>query len=375
MSLIEIQNQHVQNNENFFKEKGIVRSKKGKYCLLNYGQCDKPNEFNMWTRGLVLDEFGKICSLPFVRFFNKSENEKLNFENCKLLEKLDGTLIGVFFDENDNLIIHTRKTISTFQDDYDSQSLNFDGKKFSHLKLANEYLKNIKNWNENRKNLCWSFELIHGATKIITDYTNDRWGLHLLNVRNLNSLEEWSYEDMKKESEFLNCMIPKEYPDVNSIEEFDNLMSKMPNDFEGFVILNTKNFQRIKLKNKEYCQIRLVLGQQNYKTLLPIYLENRRDDIEALFPETKILFEKINFEFCQIMKEITIACEKYKSSGRSKSRKEIVMEIRDKEPKWIQSIILHFLNKKDEDFDEDILKQLFLRFPTHTKMMEQRLEI
>jgi hypothetical protein len=80
------------NDNQWFEDNGIVVKEKGDYWVLNYHQFAPKNEYNVLTRGLVIDKSGAIASCPFFRFFNYGEPTaaEVNFSASEILEKLDG---------------------------------------------------------------------------------------------------------------------------------------------------------------------------------------------------------------------------------------------------------------------------------------------
>src|SRR5687768_15710729 len=91
------------NNFQWFLDHGIEVSDKQSHWMLNYNQFGEKNEFNVLTRGLVVEKSTvKIVSFPFTRFFNLGEPHaaSVDIDNSDVLEKLDGSLIGVHFSNN-----------------------------------------------------------------------------------------------------------------------------------------------------------------------------------------------------------------------------------------------------------------------------------
>jgi len=67
-------------------------------------ECTKTDPIVMECRGLVVDTGNfKVTSRPFDRFFNYGESpditEKVNYNNCKIQDKLDGSLVTFYYSE------------------------------------------------------------------------------------------------------------------------------------------------------------------------------------------------------------------------------------------------------------------------------------
>ena len=81
---------------NDYPEQGIA--------ILNYHMLDSPktHPITIECRSLILDRITfDVVSRKFDRFFNLGENPEFysdfNFENCHIMSKEDGSLIGVYY--------------------------------------------------------------------------------------------------------------------------------------------------------------------------------------------------------------------------------------------------------------------------------------
>ena len=68
----------------------------------------KMHPITMECRGLVIDTGNmKVQGRPFDRFFNigeaKSITDNINFDNCTIHEKLDGSLLKIYYSERYNM--------------------------------------------------------------------------------------------------------------------------------------------------------------------------------------------------------------------------------------------------------------------------------
>ena len=100
--------------EKLKNEFGIIVKEYPDLYVLNYDQIESPKTHPIVQecRGLILDKNYNIVSRSFDRFFNYGENntgENCNFSKCKIFEKLDGSLINVYY-YNENWNVSTRGT-------------------------------------------------------------------------------------------------------------------------------------------------------------------------------------------------------------------------------------------------------------------------
>ncbi len=345
-------------NEEFFELHGINLSEKGKFTLLNYQQDAEHNQYNRWCRALVLDQAGKIRSLPFVRFFNVGQKEAVDIDlsRCHIVEKCDGTLVGAFYDEG-KLVFHTRRTISSHKPDLGMEIVNFNGKSYSLLKVAEKYINEL-NWQEvsEKENSCWAFELIHDATKVVTEYPEEKWGLWLLNGRDLKTMKDWSPGILHAEANILKAKFPEVWF-AKTYEELDHLIAKMPEDFEGFVARNWDSLERVKYKNPKYVERHHMVNRRTYAYLIPRWLKGERGEIEAYFPETTELFEKLETALNSFTNYIKAIVQGWHQEFKDKNwtKKDLAFQVIAREPKWLQNYIFKLYDKPWKD---DLVRNL-----------------
>jgi len=174
----------IQGDKQFFDQHEIVVKDAGAYWVLNYG-ISKHNEFNRLLRGLVVqkpgsgfqgDELSLIKSFPFIRFFNKHEEpaDNVDLSNAEMLEKLDGTMVGVFFPDGNpkDPHWHTRKMLSAHEPDMNVKITGFHGgQSYDFLPLIGQYVRTIPFGPED-VTMTYIFEFIHDASFVVTRYTS-----------------------------------------------------------------------------------------------------------------------------------------------------------------------------------------------------------
>lgn len=335
-------------NDAFFDLHGINLSEKGKFTLLNYRQDAEPNQYNRWCRALVLDRTGKVRSLPFARFFNVGQKEAVDIDlsRCHIIEKMDGTLIGAFYDEGE-LVFHTRRTISSHQPELDLEIVNFNGKSYSLLQVAKKYIEKL-NWKEafGGDHSCWAFELIHDATKVVTEYPEDRWGLYLLNGRDLTTMKDWPPGILHAEANALDAHFPQVWF-AKSYDELDRLMATMPPDFEGFVARNWDSLDRVKYKNPTYVERHHMVDRRTYRYLIPLWLKGERAEIEAYFPDTTPLFNDLEDALKVFAEKIrgVVMYWQGRWNVNNWTKKQLAEAVLRDEEKWLHSYIFRLYDK------------------------------
>lgn len=282
----------------------IIIKDKGQYTLLKYDQLnsDMSNHIVQECRGLIIkpDVFQltsnppiqqyKIASMRFTKFFNYGQKEaaKLEFP-CEASEKIDGSLIGVWYDETGWHVSTSGNVdasdapvnIGNYQSYRDIFNLAWDDTFFDKL----------------NKDCTYMFELVSPYTRLIVPYKETK--LYLLSIRNNVTLEEFDRVNISLIAELLfgdKITSPKSFM-CNNIAEVQSAVEKLTEDsenFEGFVLCD-KHFNRIKLKSSTYANLFFIKGEGIFsdKKILKLILDEQDDDILGHFPEYTDDFNKI----------------------------------------------------------------------------------
>lgn len=258
--------------------------------ILNYNQINSHkyrfDQIVRECRGLILSLPNyDILSRSFDRFFNFGEdpNEKqINFNNLCVDEKLDGSLINVYFD-NSNWCCATRKRAF-------AEGTVAIGKSFKELfemsigESLNSYMKGSD------PNYTYIFELTSPYNRVVTPYTETV--SFLLAVRNKYSGQYIDRNIIAKTFQLKNKRIytPKEYK-FNSFDQLLKICKSLPATTEGYVC--REGDYRIKIKNPSYLAISHIRGEGvlSRKRIVFLVFKQEQDEYLSYFPEDKIHFE------------------------------------------------------------------------------------
>lgn len=288
----------AENDKTWLDDKAIVVGNKGFYWVLNYLQGPR-NEYNRLVRGMVVqkpnigfagDPMSLIKSFPFVRFFNKGEAEAapIDFGNAEMMEKLDGTMVGVFFPaQNPNdPHFHTRKMVSSHAQDMDLKIVNFYNKEFQFMPIIGSYVKRLK-FIDRDVHFTYVFEFIHEASEVLTKYKSDQYGLYLLGARDLTTYDELTEVELDQVARRLGAKRPRRFQAVADHDEilkmFKQIALETP-DFEGAIFRDKKTGDRLKVKDPDYVKKHHLLGKGSYANLIPAIFTGEEDEVVANFP-------------------------------------------------------------------------------------------
>lgn len=244
----------------------------GRKVSLNYDQILVKNGDSIAEvcRGLVIepnklmtspdDVVGSFLVLarPMDRFYNYGDQAAAEFDwsnqaNIKVYEKLDGTMIVMYFDHKlDVWCVATRGVPEADQPLPDSLQLASE-KSLTFAKLfwkaASETTGNVKKFLDSldKKN-TYTFELTTPINRVVVAYNDYR--ITLIAVRNTQTGEEFDVANV----DISNIPIPRSWNifDPRAIAAFVEATS--PSELEGIVAVDTSSsvFKRLKIKSKAW---------------------------------------------------------------------------------------------------------------------------
>ena len=336
----------LSNNEEWLKKYAIDVKRSGNYFILNYNIIGDKNEYNKLTRGLIISTDGKIVSFPFIRFFNFGEAhaEPVSLKDSQIIEKLDGTLVGLSFirDENNKLIFHTRKMLSTSDVDLNVTIRLFDGTGVSLLKEIGKYIRQLK-LSSDLYNFTLIFEAIITERPVVTTYTREELGLYLIGARDLETYSELSEDGLNELAKKIGAKRPRVFDVAEDYDRAIKMMDQFSDDFEGFVVRQRDTGKRVKLKKESYLKRHRLLDKMNYKNIIPLWFAGEQDEIISYFPAARSLFNKVAIQFDSLLDKIEKA---YNDVITIDDRKQFALKVLA-DYKNISSILFAMFGKKN----------------------------
>ena len=237
--------------ERLNKEYFIKVKKVGDHAIFNYSPCsDFFSPIVQEARGIIIDTVSlSVVCWPFRKFGNYAEAyaDKIDWRNAKVLEKVDGSIIKLWYDKKDNKWqFSTNGIIRAEKATVDNcLGLYFD-----------TVIKRTSNYNEIpfdalNKDYTYIFELVSPETQVVIKYPVSL--LYHIGTRSNLTGEEFDID--------IGIKKPASYP-LNKLEDcikaacILNRQSKgdATSDEitgEGFVAVD-KNWNRVKIKSPEY---------------------------------------------------------------------------------------------------------------------------
>lgn len=296
---------HVQK---FLREFGIsklkeqygikVREYSNKLIVLNYDQLNSPtlHPITKECRCLILDAANnyEVVSRSFDRFFNLNEKPdstiKTFSNDMELFEKLDGSIINIYFYQNKWNISTKSAAFAEFSFKENSlpfkdiilQTLKLDEKSFQ--EVANKILK---------PDYTYIFEFT-GENKVIKNYKEN--SLSFLAMRHIKT-GEYNKNIDRIDLTSLNIKRPKKYK-LNSMDDIKTNLKQLSGFDEGFVLY--KNGMPIaKIKTLAYLTMALINGEQGFSTknLTKIVISGEESEFLTYFPQYKNQIDEIKSKY------------------------------------------------------------------------------
>ena len=275
----------------------------GKLILFKYNQInsDFNEEICCEARGLILEEgTWRVVRMAFKKFFNLGESfaAKIDWNSATANEKLDGSIISVFFYDG-KWRIATNSTIDAFKAELSDAS---PYRSFGDLFESVLPLSTFENYHKRR---CWTFELVSPYNKIVIGYPKTK--VYLLSVRNMDTLEELDLDAVEMIADANGIAVPQRY-DLNNEADYRQLVEQMPEGHEGIVVRD-ENGERVKIKTPLYFKMHraknngiitlehivdLIRANDQYE-FLSYFCEYQSifDDVKRQIDNTKVTLEEV----------------------------------------------------------------------------------
>lgn len=284
----------------------------GHKILLKYSQIESDmSEASVQdARGLILKkETWQIMCLTFRKFFNAGEKNAatIDWSTALVLEKLDGTLIQLYWD----WVLNEWCVGTTGTADGSGEVNNKFGTKFSDLFWStiaknSTLFKNVDKMTNSERtqhlnkfldtNLCYAFELTTPYNIVVKPHSVS--SVTLLAVRNLKTLQEKNFSELSEIARQIDVPLVKAYNFKNlNAEQLAKTLENLPYTEEGYVVVDA-NFNRIKIKNPAYVAVHHLKSKTAEHAVMEIIKSNEVEEYIATFPErsAEVLMLKENYD-------------------------------------------------------------------------------
>ena len=331
----------------------------GDFVILSYNQLksDFNNPIVQEARGIIFRENEwevPVCH-AMDKFGNYGESyvPEMDFDDCFVTEKIDGSLIKVWYDFVDKRWrISTNGTINAFDAKYsDLPDRNFGklfvdtAKEITGFETLDEFMQTCTN----NKNVTYYFELVSPETRVVIPY--DEPDIYYLGCRQNETNEEVPFYECTWKFLAYGIKVPKIYP-LNTIERIMEAAAKLPWDNEGYVVCD-KYLNRCKIKSPSYILAHHGRNNNNLskKSLIDIVIKGMDDDFLIYADDYTQDILNIKKELKDFKDACSIAITDV-SAMKFSTKKELAEYLKDNYKAAIKDIV--FLSQKNgiKDVDE-----------------------
>eukprot|EP01125_Pyxidicula_operculata_P017881 TRINITY_DN6311_c0_g1_i2.p1 TRINITY_DN6311_c0_g1~~TRINITY_DN6311_c0_g1_i2.p1 ORF type:complete len:1020 (-),score=210.07 TRINITY_DN6311_c0_g1_i2:2264-5302(-) len=297
---------------------------------LSYSQIDSPmnSPIVQECRGMVVDESNNwnVVCYPYKKFFNYQEPNApaiatLNLEEVRVTEKVDGSLVSLYFYNNSwevatsgmpdasGFLPGPPKTATTVSLSINDEVVEKPRQTFCDLFWETWRKLEYQLPEEKDRDKCFMFELITPQNVIIVQHSQQDIVLH--GCRNLNTLQEedpaplakkysWKLVHYRSFKPFTNTDLEKLLLEVRNLN---------PVKSEGFVLID-KNYKRLKIKSPQYVALHHLSSFNNRKLMYPrrrilqLISANEGDEFLSYFPQWRPLYDDQKKKYDTLCKEI-----------------------------------------------------------------------
>lgn len=320
--------------------------KEDNYVLLKYNQLfsDFSNEIVRECRGAIFHKQGGrwvcVCR-AFNKFGNYGESyaPKINWKNAAVMEKIDGSLIKFFYD-NEEWHIATNGQIDAFEISINDEGLTFGDLVFKALGGQEQFSKLTYLLD---RNFTYMFELVSPITQVVIHYPNTQ--LYYLGARDMITMREDRLKDNSIMAKF-GIKQPKYYATIHDIDECIRNANEMSKDNEGFVVVDNC-YNRIKVKSPEYLRAAKLNNNNRItiKRVVEMMREEQLDDFIAYCPQHEEVVNKVIGALKEMEEECAKEWEEVKEFAH-KEKKEFVSIVKDKGAKWPNYLYWKYSNSE-----------------------------
>lgn len=298
-------------------------------------------EFNQRCRGLIVNLTDReILAYPFDKFFNLGErpetayNRLLELGSFDISEKLDGSMIVLFYDKTKGQVVATTKG-------------SFDSE---HGVVATELIPPHLQSQTLLQEFTLMFELIDKRFRIVVDYARRGYpeGLYLIGVRHRPSNRLLTFSEVKQFAGAYNLRTFKTY-DVPSLDRLLHIVQSLPVFEEGFVLRFTNDLM-VKVKGPAYLQAHKFISHLSPKSILEALQDGVAGELVKIAPEeyreeVQQHIEKFSRERQQLEDEI----QSYFEKAPKESRKEFAIWVQAEVPPLLRGFMFTLLDNKPFD--------------------------
>ena len=298
-------------------------SEDGPYIMFKYNQIssDFTNPIVREARGIIFkrDNWSHPVCWPFNKFGNFGENwvPEIDWSTAFVSEKIDGSLIKVWWDWSEGWHISTNGSIDAYKADLGSVLMHEFGTYF--YTTICKYYNTFDDFVENLDvDLTYMFELVGPYNRVVIPY--DESAIYFLGARNKYTGEEFNCSKITAGALSMGRFkLPAQYS-LSSVDDCIKAAELKPWDDEGFVVCDAL-FNRVKIKSPAYVMAHYARNNNviTRKHLIQIILSGETEEFLCYASDYKEELEKVQHlmnSFYKVGDQIAKSCQRLYNVSR-----------------------------------------------------------
>ncbi len=298
-------------------------------------------EFNTKCRGLIVNLTDReILAYPFDKFFNLGERPETEYDKLvslgsfEISEKLDGSMIVLFFDKTTGQVMATTK--GSFDSEHGAVATSLIPIHLQNQTLLQEY--------------TLMFELIDKRFRIVVDYQKRGYeeGLYLIGVRHRSSNRLLSVNEVRQFAGAYRLRTFKTY-DVPSLDRLLHIVQSLPVFEEGFVLRFNTGLM-VKIKGPAYLQAHKFISHLSPKSILESLQDGVSGELIKIAPEE---YREEVQQYIEKFQREKVAIEEtansYFEQAPKETRKEFALWVQKEVPSDLRGSLFTLMDNKPLD--------------------------
>jgi len=254
---------------------------------------------------IKVKEHEDLVLLKFSQIDSPRDDPMVNYDVGIAQQKIDGSLITLYWDKMTNQWrVNTSGTL-----DADCQ-VEIAGISFADL-FHETTVKYQFFWPNLDPKKVYIFELTSPENRDVTRY--EERSLHLLSIRDANTFEELSLEDVQCEAGILDVPMPEIYSFGKDMYSVQKMATDLPALEEGYVVVDYTerdvdglSWKRVKVKNPAYVALHHMkeTSASSRNALMQVVMKGESEEFLSYFPEYKPYVDEIKEAYDKYMSKI-----------------------------------------------------------------------
>lgn len=282
----------------------VTPDETGRLASLKYDQTESPmnNPLVQQCRGTVVDvESRQVLAWPYDKFWNLGESRAapVDWETARVLEKLDGSLMIMYWDPRTGMWRVASSGHPTAGGKFGThESWTFHDAFWSLLYFNGSVP------DRDLRDHTFMFELCAPENRVVVRHKHPRLVLH--GARDLTTGRERSLDWLQVVADRNGWQVVRSHP-ISSAEQCVTAARDLqPHESEGFVVVD-HYFRRVKVKSPNYVAVHHMKGEFSRRRAVELWQTGETSELVAHFPEFAEIIDDVHARLDKSVRQIWTA--------------------------------------------------------------------